>query len=400
MEHTNKSEAVNKSERANKSAQAHRNSRWCALIMIILYTGALLHYDIKEDASELPAYVLASVCSILAGSVLVAGLRNYKAGNRKKSIVQAAAVMLLMVAGRSWNLRGTAPHIMLEWMVLYVKYVWALFWPVWALWAVKISGNSLGKDKLTDVFGTSLLYVLFTILGLWGLEDVMVLPAWEDVDWMVTEVVLLGSFSGLVFFKEYIYRLEGAGRKAVAAGTMAAVNLAGLGILVYKSPRLRVILYSLGVRLMDGDGNLKNVNWLSYRLVAAKANWSGYLEPGFNQLGHPMMEEVWLTWKRNPLSCLNAEYGKLALLVCLILFAGVLFYAGRITYSNERLERIAWYIRAEFIMVFVFSTWNELFLIRAGVGTGNYFPLLGYGVQMFPLLSILCHLDEKSDVYE
>ena len=81
---------------------------------------------------------------------------------------------------------------------------------------------------------------------------------------------------------------------------MAAVYLAGLGLLIFKSPRLRVILYSSGIRLIDADGSLKNVNWLSYRLEAARANWSGNLEPGFNRLGHNLMEgEVWLTWKRN-----------------------------------------------------------------------------------------------------
>ena len=36
-------------------------------------------------------------------------------------------------------------------------------------------------------------------------------------------------------------------------------------------------------------------------------------------------------------------------------------------------------------MIFVFSTLNELFLIRTGLRMGNYFPLFrGYSVQMFP----------------
>lgn len=37
----------------------------------------------------------------------------------------------------------------------------------------------------------------------------------------------------------------------------------------------------------------------------------------------------------------------------------------------------------------VLSTMNELFLVQAGVGTGNYFPLLGYGIQFMPLLAVL-----------
>lgn len=397
----NKSGKTHKTELANKSEKAVLLSRACAVIMMILYAGALLHHDIKEDAGELPVYALVSICSILAGSILVLAVKNYITGKWKKSIVQAVGVLFLMAAGRSWNLIGTAPHIMMEWLVLYFKYALALFWPIWALAAVKISGYGLGKDKLSDVFSASLLYTLLTIFGLWVLEDVMVLQEWEDVDWMMTEVVMFGGFSSMVFFREYIHRLDGAGRKALAAGTMAVVYLAGLGLMIVKSSRLRVILYSLGVRLIDADGSLKNVNWLSYRLEAARANWSGSLEPGFNRLGHNMMEgEVWLTWKRNPLSCLNAEYGKAALILFLILFAGMLFYARRISYRNNRLERIAWYIRAEIIMIFVFSTLNELFLIRTGVGTGNYFPLLGYGVQMFPLLSLLYHLDELGEMVE
>lgn len=401
MELENKSGKTNKPEPANKPEKTILLSRACAVIMIILYAGVLLRYDIKEDAGEFPVYGLASICSIMAGGILVSGLKNYKKGKWKKGIVQAIAVVFLMVAGRSWNLIGTAPHIMMEWLVLFFKYVLALFWPIWTLAAMKISGYGVGKDKRSDVFSVSLLYTLLTIFGLWFLEDVMVLQEWEDVDWMMTEVVMLSGFSCLVFFREYIQRLEGAGHKALAAVTMAAVYLAGLGLLIFKSPRLRVILYSLGIRLIDADGSLKNVNWLSYRLEAAKANWSGHLEPGFNRLGHNLMEgEVWLTWKRNPLSCLNAEYGKVALIVFLILFVGMLFYARRISYSNHRLERIAWYIRAEFIMIFVFSTLNELFLIRTGLGMGNYFPLLGYGVQMFPLLSLLYHLDELGEMEE
>lgn len=401
MEPENKSEKTSRPAPANKPEKTILLSRACAVIMILLYAGALLNYDIREDACEFPVYALASICSILAGSILVGGLKNYKTGKRKKSIVQATAVIFLMMAGRSWNLIGTTPHIMIEWLVLYFKYALALFWPIWALAAVKISGYGPDKDKLSDVFSASLLYTLLTILGLWVLEDVMVLPEWKDVDWMMTEVVMLGGFSCLVFFREYVQRLEGAGRKALAAGTMAAVYLAGLGLLIWNSPRLRVILYSLGIRLFDADKSLRNVNWLSYRLGAANANWSGRLEPGFNRLGHNLTEgEVWLTWKRNPLSCLNAEYGKAALIVFIILFAGMLFCARRISYRNHRLERVAWYIRAEFIMIFVFGTLNELFLIRTGVGTGNYFPLLGYGVQMVPLLCLLYHLDELEETEE
>ena len=266
---------------------------------------------------------------------------------------------------------------------------------------MKISESGLDKDRLSNIFTASVFYTLLTILGIWALEDIMVIPEWKDVDWMMTEVILLGSFSCLVFFREYIYKLEGTGRKVLAAGTMAAMNLAGLGMMIYKSPRIRVILYSLGVHLFDTERSLRDVNWLDYRLEAVKANWSGYMEPGFNRLGHDLMEgEVWLTWKKNPLSCLNAEYGKAALLVFLILFAGVMFFTGRIPYRDGRLKRIAWYIRAELIMMFVSSTLNELFLVQAGVGMGNYFPLLGYGVQVFSLLSILYSLDGLGEMKE
>jgi hypothetical protein len=84
MELENKSGKTNKPEPANKPEKAILLSRACAVIMIILYAGVLLRYDIKEDAGEFPVYGLASICSIMAGSILVSGLKNYKTGKWKK----------------------------------------------------------------------------------------------------------------------------------------------------------------------------------------------------------------------------------------------------------------------------------------------------------------------------
>lgn len=377
-------------ENTNQSVLARSRSRICAVSLMLLYTEALVIYDLKEETLETPLYLLAAVSSCLAGCVLVSGIRNYRSGNRRKCMIQAAAALFLLLAGRSWNLIGASPAFVFNGLVLNTKYVLSVFWPFAALMAVKISGYGLAKDRYSDVFSASMLYVLLVSGGIWVLEDVMVPQAWDDIDWMITELVFLAGLSYLVFFKEYIVKLTGTGRRILAGGTAAVLNLAGLGLMIYKSPRLRVILYSLGLRLFDSAGSIRDVNWLHYRMEAVKVNWSGELEPGLNRIGHYLKDGyAWFTWKKNPLVCLNAEYGKLVILLILILFAAMMFFAGRIAYQDEYLSGVAWYIRAEFIMAAVFSTLNEFFLVQAGAGMGCYFPLLGHGALMIPLLSIL-----------
>ena len=81
---------------------------------------------------------------------------------------------------------------MMEWLVLFFKYVLAFFCPIWTLALGENFRIWSGKDKLrSDVFSVSLLYTLLTIFGLLVFEDVLVLQEWEDVDWMMTEVVML-----------------------------------------------------------------------------------------------------------------------------------------------------------------------------------------------------------------
>lgn len=382
----------------NGQGQARRFSWMCAVIMVFLYGAALLCYDLKEGTRELCVYAWAAGCSLLAGTILMRGLINYKMGKKKKCILQVLAAFFLLTAGRSWGLGGTALSDVPGWLVLYAKYGLAVFWPFIILAAVNLPGCNRGKERYSDIAAGVIFYNLLVFFGLWILEDVMVIREWEDVDWMMTETAVLAGFSYLVLFKEYISALKGTGRKVLAAGTAAVVNLAGLGFLVCKSPRIRVILYSLGLRLFDANGSIRDVKWMDYRLEAVMANWSGKLEAGFNQVSHNLAEgQIWLTWKKNPLACLNAEYGKACLLLFLLLFIGMLFFAGRISYRNSRMGKIAWYIRAEFIIVSVFSVLSELFLVQNGVGMGNYFPLLGYGVQMLPLLFIVYNLDELGE---
>lgn len=388
-------------EKTNQSDQAHSRSRICAISMMLLYTAALLVYDLKEETLEMPLYLLAAVSSGLAGCVLVSGIKSYQSGNRRKCFLQAAAALLLLLAGRSYNLRGAAPGAVFEGLVLYIKYVLVVFWPFAALVAVKRAEHGFGKDNYSDVLAGSLLYILFVTGGIWVLEDVMVPQDWHDIDWRITEMVFLAALSCIVFLKEYVARLNGTGRRVLAGGIAAAVSLTGLGVLIYKSPRLRVILYSLGLRLFDAEWSIRDINWLGYRIEAVRANWSGELEPGLNRIGHYLKDGyAWLTWKKNPLVCLNAEYGKLMILVILILFAAMMFFAGRISYRNEQLARTAWYIRAEFIVAAVFSILNELLLVQAGAGMGCYFPLLGHGAQMLPLLSVLYNLNDLGTIGE
>lgn len=381
-----------------KSGPWERFSRFCAFAMIALYCGALLIYDLREETLELPIYALAAVGSIWAGHVLVSGIKHYKAGNRRTGLLYMTAAVLLLLAGRLWNLGGLSLSVLLPQLILYLKYILAIFWPFALLKAVKVCGYGLNADKYSHVFTGSALYVLFVFCGLWILEDLMIPWDWKDADWMLTELVILAGFSLLVFIREYIWKLKGTGPKLLGLGTVAGANLAGFILLVAKSPRLRVILYSLGVRLLDRSGSLRDVNWLQYRMDALRANWSGNLEPGANRISHYLEDGyVWLTWRKNPLTCLNASYGTAVLLLFLLLFAAMIFFAGRIFYREEETARTAWYIRAELIIAAVFAMLNELFLVRAGAGVGNYFPLLGYGVQMFPLLSILYRLDELGE---
>ena len=75
----------------------------------------------------------------------------------------------------------------------------------------------MGKDKRSDVFSVSLLYTLLTIFGLWFLEDVMVLQEWEDVDWMMTEVVMLSGFPAWYFLGVHT-KAGGAGHKSSGSG--------------------------------------------------------------------------------------------------------------------------------------------------------------------------------------
>lgn len=371
-------------EHTNQSQWACRLSLLCAAAMIALNGGIVLVQDLAEETRELPFYALTAAGSLLAGLVLVSGLKNYKAGKQNRGMLQAAAAILLLAAGRSWNLWGTAPEVMVQWLILYIKYALAIFWPLMLLKAAKTWG-----------YGR---YLLFVCFGIWILEDVMVPQSWKDADWLLTETAVFLCFAYLVFFKEYIVKRKERGGWAAAGGAIA-VSLAGAVILIYKSSRLRVILYSLGVHLFDKAGSIRDVKWLDYRMEAARANWSGTLETGFNRIGQPLMNgEVWLTWKRFPLSCLNAEYGKPMLLLFLILFVGMLFFAGRISLRSRQSQELAWYIRAELIAVAVFSMANELFLVQTGVGLGNYFPLLGNGVQMLPLLCILYHLNRLEAV--
>lgn len=115
---------------------------------------------------------------------------------------------------------------------------------------------------------------------------------------------------------------------------------------------------------------------------AAQMVWNGDLEIGMNNTGY-------LIWEKNPLICLRTYYGIWAVLLAFLLFAGVIYFSSRIIYKDILVEQIAGYIRMQLMVTAVLSTMNELFLVQAGVGTGNYFPLLGYGIQFMPLLAVL-----------
>lgn len=148
---------------------------------------------------------------------------------------------------------------------------------------------------------------------------------------------------------------------------------------------LPLLLYgaAAAIYLFDAAGSREDVGWLSYRLLAAERNWSGALQSGgWIRIGSEANEEIWFSWSRYPLSCIHAEYGKMVLLLLIVLLAAMLYSLLRIKWENSRLGSCVWYISVILIVSAVFAAGQEMFLIGTGVGLGNIVPLLGYGGWM------------------
>ena len=122
-------------------------------------------------------------------------------------------------------------------------------------------------------------------------------------------------------------------------------------------------------------------------LLAAEMNCSGALQSGsWIRIGSEANGEIWFSWSRYPLSCIHAEYGKMVLLLLIVLLAAMLYSLLRIKWENPCLGNCVWYISAVLIVNAVFAAGQEVFLIGTGVGLGNSVPLLGYGGWMFGII--------------
>ena len=359
-----------------KTEGSYKVCRLCAALIPAIYAACLLRYDIRYGERELPRYLLMIAGSLLAAAVWRKGIRQASARGSGEMggfperaglwLPYAGAAFLLLLAGWCWSLIGTDPWTALRQSLVYAKEQLAMFFPLLLLAAGKGLGFDRKQKTNRDVFRVTAIYFFLVFAGIWFLEDVIILWEWEGTEWRAVETLILAGMAYLVFYREYARQLEGSGRKLFALG---------LPLLLYGA--------AAAIYLFDAAGSREDVGWLSYRLLAAEKNWSGVLQSGgWNRIGSEANEEIWFSWSRYPLSCIHAEYGKMVLLLLIVLLAAMLYSLLRIKWENSRLGSCVWYISVILIVSAVFAAGQEVFLIGTGVGLGNIVPLLGYGGWM------------------
>ena len=359
-----------------KTEGSYKVCRLCAALIPAIYAACLLRYDIRYGERELPRYLLMIAGSLLAAAVWRKGIRQASARGSGEMggfperaglwLPYAGAAFLLLLAGWCWSLIGTDPWTALRQSLVYAKEQLAMFFPLLLLAAGKGLGFDRKQKTNRDVFRVTAIYFFLVFAGIWFLEDVIILWEWEGTEWWTAEALILAGMAYLVFYREYARQLEGSGRKLLALG---------LPLLLYGA--------AAAIYLFDAAGSREDVDWLSYRLLAAERNWSGTLQSGsWNRIGSEANEEIWFSWSRYPLSCIHAEYGKMVLLLLIVLLAAMLYSLLRIKWENSRLGSCVWYISVILIVSAVFAAGQEVFLIGTGVGLGNIVPLLGYGGWM------------------
>ena len=363
-----------------KTEGSYKVCRLCAALIPAIYAACLLIYDIRHSEWELPRYLLMIAGSLLAAAVWRKGIRQASARGSGEMggfperaglwLPYAGAAFLLLLAGWCWSLIGTDPWTALRQSLVYAKEQLAMFFPLLLLAAGKGLGFDRKQKTNRDVFRVTAIYFFLVFAGIWFLEDVIILWEWEGTEWRAVETLILAGMAYLVFYREYARQLEGSGRKLLALG---------LPLLLYGA--------AAAIYLFDAAGSREDVGWLSYRLLAAERNWSGALQSGgWIRIGSEANEEIWFSWSRYPLSCIHAEYGKMVLLLLIVLLAAMLYSLLRIKWENSRLGSCVWYISVILIVSAVFAAGQEVFLIGTGVGLGNIVPLLGYGGWMFGII--------------
>ena len=359
-----------------KTEGSYKVCRLCAALIPAIYAACLLIYDIRHSEWELPRYLLMIAGSLLAAAVWRKGIRQASARGSGEMggfperaglwLPYAGAAFLLLLAGWCWSLIGTDPWTALRQSLVYAKEQLAMFFPLLLLAAGKGLGFDRKQKTNRDMFRVTAIYFFLVFAGIWFLEDVIILWEWEGTEWRAVETLILAGMAYLVFYREYARQLEGSGRKLLALG---------LPLLLYGA--------AAAIYLFDAAGSREDVGWLSYRLLAAERNWSGALQSGgWIRIGSEANEEIWFSWSRYPLSCIHAEYGKMVLLLLIVLLAAMLYSLLRIKWENSRLGSCVWYISVILIVSAVFAAGQEVFLIGTGVGLGNIVPLLGYGGWM------------------
>ena len=359
-----------------KTEGSYKVCRLCAALIPAIYAACLLRYDIRHSEWELPRYLLMIAGSLLAAAVWRKGIRQASARGSGEMggfperarlwLPYAGAAFLLLLAGWCWSLIGTDPWTALRQSLVYAKEQLAMFFPLLLLAAGKGLGFDRKQKTNRDVLQMTAIYFFLVFAGIWFLEDVIILWEWEGTEWRAVETLILAGMAYLVFYREYARQLEGSGRKLLALG---------LPLLLYGA--------AAAIYLFDAAGSREDVGWLSYRLLAAERNWSGALQSGgWIRIGSEANEEIWFSWSRYPLSCIHAEYGKMVLLLLIVLLAAMLYSLLRIKWENSRLGSCVWYISVILIVSAVFAAGQEMFLIGTGVGLGNIVPLLGYGGWM------------------
>ena len=359
-----------------KTEGSYKVCRLCAALIPAIYAACLLRYDIRHSEWELPRYLLMIAGSLLAAAVWRKGIRQASARGSGEMggfperaglwLPYAGAAFLLLLAGWCWSLIGTDPWTALRQSLVYAKEQLAMFFPLLLLAAGKGLGFDRKQKTNRDVFRVTAIYFFLVFAGIWFLEDVIILWEWEDTEWRAVETLILAGMAYVVFYREYARHLERSGRKLFAFG---------LPLLLYGA--------AAAIYLFDAAGSREDVGWLSYRLLAAERNWSGALQSGgWIRIGSEANEEIWFSWSRYPLSCIHAEYGKMVLLLLIVLLAAMLYSLLRIKWENSRLGSCVWYISVILIVSAVFAAGQEMFLIGTGVGLGNIVPLLGYGGWM------------------
>ncbi len=354
----------------------------CAAMMMFLYFIAGL--------PDTGTYFMSILTGLAGAYVWMSGWKSFRSGKSREGTIKCAvSFFILMLYGSRWQFGFEFfHHISWSWVRVHMKQVMIVFWIFAALKLLEVSvqtaASECGYKRTFQVF---ISYFCCSFCGIWFMESVMTPADLRSLESGIMESVILVSGSVAVFVREYVSRLKRREEKWAAIGMMILMLSGTSMMLIAGNERLRVILYSLEIHVFDGEGSLRDVEWLPYRWKAIEAVWNGSVEYGINQISHDWQEAfVIFTWDSFPLLCVNQVMGKGTLGAVIFLFFAVWYFAGRITYPDERIRNIAWYIRLQFLITGILSLLYQVFLIQ----TGNlYFPLLGYGTVMLPLLVFL-----------